>query len=138
MSGHHASSVVKAIAMEETIHDLQKQVNTALLQSDAETLDKLVSGDCQIIGPKGFKISKDEWIGVHEGSDYEQIRLDVRETEVHMHGDAAVQCDVQESRCSYKGEIIDGLFRVLHVWAKHPERWRLVAVQYTSLSSPDH
>ena len=40
---------------------------------------------------------------------------------------------MQQSRCSYRGEIIDGRFRVTHVWVGLPARWQVVAIQYTPL-----
>ena len=49
----------------ETIRDLQNQVNRALLASDTQTLHDLVAPDARIIGPRGFLIGRDEWIGVH-------------------------------------------------------------------------
>jgi hypothetical protein len=51
--------------MEETIRTLQDRVNTALLTSDWTTLNELVEPHSRVIGPKGFMISRDEWIGAH-------------------------------------------------------------------------
>jgi hypothetical protein len=61
----------------ETIRDLQDQVNRALLASDTRTLNDLVAPDARIIGLRGFLIGRDEWIGVHEGGDFRQERLEV-------------------------------------------------------------
>lgn len=120
--------------MEETIQDLQEQLNQALLKADKAVLDRLVDDNCQIIGPKGFKIAKDEWIDVHAGGEFEQIRLDVRDAELHLFGATAVRCDIMDSACRYHDELITGQFRVMQVWAQQAETWRLVAIQYTALA----
>jgi len=122
--------------MEETIRTLQERVNTALLESDWETLNDLVTPDARIIGPRGFIISRDEWIGVHQGSDYQQVKLEASDTEVHTYDSAGIRFDVVDSECSYKGETIAGHFRVTQVWATDRGRWQLAAVQYTSLPAP--
>jgi hypothetical protein len=118
--------------MGDVIDDLQDSVNDALLGSDWQTLGELIDTDARIIGPKGFIIDRDTWIGVHQGSDYQQVRLDVTESEVRQYDGAGIRFDVVESECLYKGETIAGRFRVTQVWVRKEVRWRLVAVQYTS------
>jgi hypothetical protein len=120
--------------MEQTVRTLQDRVNAALLGSDWQTLDELVSPNARIIGPKGFIITRDEWIGVHKESDYQQVRLETSETDVHTYDHAGIRFDVVDSECTYKGETIAGRFRVTQVWVTDHQKWRLAAVQYTSLS----
>jgi len=119
--------------MEQTVRSLQDRVNAALLGSDWETLDELVSPYARIIGPKGFIITRDEWIGVHKESDYQQVRLETSETDVHTYDNAGIRFDVVDSECTYKGETIAGRFRVTQVWVTDHGKWRLAAVQYTPL-----
>jgi Domain of unknown function (DUF4440) len=118
--------------MDETIRDLQRQLNQALLDGDSGALDTLVSDDCRIIGPKGFFIPKSEWIDVHKSGDYRQIQLDTLDEQIQAYGDAAVIWGLQRSKCSYRGEAIDGEFRVTHMWARQSQRWQLVATQFTA------
>jgi hypothetical protein len=121
--------------MEETIRTLQDRVNAALLASDWATLNDLVAPDARIIGPKGFTISRDEWIGAHQETGYQQVRLDVTDTEVHAYDHAGVRIDAVESECAYHGETITGRFRVTQAWMTDHGRWQLAALQYTSLPS---
>jgi ketosteroid isomerase-like protein len=119
--------------MGKSIRELQDDFHAALLRGDAGVLDNMVADECRIIGPKGFYINRDEWIGTHKDSDYEQVRLESRDVELRTYGDTAIRWEVQDSRCVYKGETIDGLFRVTQVWIRQTDRWRLAALQYTSL-----
>jgi hypothetical protein len=109
-------------------------VNAALLGSDWQTLNELIAPDARVIGPKGFIIDRDSWIGVHRDSEYQQIRLKPTETDVHIYDSAGIRFDVLESECEYHGETIAGRFRVTQVWVTDQQRWQLAAVQYTALS----
>src|SRR6266536_6114637 len=94
------------VAMEDTVHTLQDRVNTALLDSDWGTLNELIAPDARIIGPKGFIINRDEWIGLHKESEYQQVRLEPTETEVNTYDHVGIRFDVVESECRYNGETI--------------------------------
>jgi len=118
--------------MKETVRELQDKVNAALLASDGQVLQDLVAPNALIIGPKGFIIDRDTWIDVHEGSDYQQVRLEPTETGVHEYENVGIRFDVVDSECKFKGETITGKFRVTQVWVNDHKRWKLASVQYTS------
>jgi hypothetical protein len=125
---------VPAEGTSEAIHALQDRVNAALLGSDWETLNELIAADARIIGPKGYMIDRDEWIGHHQLAEYEQVRLEATETDVHTYDRVGIRFDTVESVCNYKGERIEGRFRVTQVWVTDRGTWQLAAVQYTSLA----
>jgi hypothetical protein len=104
------------------------------LGGDPATLEARVSERCQVIGPKGFRVGKAEWISAHNGEVYEQIGLETLESDVQIYGGTAVRADVQRSACLFQGERIDGLFRVLSAWTREEAGWQLVAIQYTSVA----
>src|SRR5689334_16623923 len=119
--------------LSDTIEAAQQRLNHALVTGDRVALAELVTGDCRIIGPKGYLVAKDEWIDVHSSGVYEQLLLRTVESELLPHGDTAIRSDVQQSECVYRGEYITGLFRVLNVWVHHSGHWQLAATQYTAL-----
>ncbi len=55
---------------------VHNELSRALLAADEVTLRRLVADDCQVIGPKGFHISKEEWIRPHVDNVYELQSLD--------------------------------------------------------------
>jgi Domain of unknown function (DUF4440) len=114
----------------------QRELMAALLAADEPALRRLVAEDCQIIGPKGFQLSKSEWISAHVDDVYELRSIDNRETRIDFYGDTAVIVGLQDSACIFRGKQIDGLFRTLSVWHHHLEvaDWQLVALQYTAVS----
>jgi hypothetical protein len=118
--------------IERELDQLQARVNDALLTSDWETLTHLVADDASIIGPRGFMIGRDTWIGVHKEQAYEQVRLETTESLVRAYDSAGLRVELVESECRYQGETIAGRFRVGNTWAMAGGSWKLVAVQYTS------
>jgi hypothetical protein len=114
------------------INTLQDRVNRALLTGDWHTLGDLVAPDALITGPRGYLISRDEWISAHREESYEQVRLDVVESTVHTYDATGIRFDLVESECLYHGEEINGRFRVSQVWASDDGRWQLASVQYTT------
>lgn len=120
--------------LSEELTEAHRHVLDALVEGDQVTLERLVADDCQIIGPKGFMIGKDEWISTHSEQVYEQVLLEVEESQVATYEGLAVRCDLQRSECRFNGETIGGLFRVLNVWRRAPSSWQLVAIQYTSVA----
>ena len=114
------------------VNSLQDRVNRALLGGDWAALSELVAPDAQITGPRGYVISRDNWINVHREGAYEQVRLDVVESAVHTYDTAGVRFDLVESECLYHGEEIKGRFRVSQFWVTAGGRWQLASVQYTT------
>ena len=97
----------------EWVNRLQDKANRALLDHDWTTLESLVAPGARIVGPRGFLISRDRWIGVHQESAYEQERIEVVESVVDTYDNCAVRIDLVESRCRYEGKTIAGRFRGL-------------------------
>jgi hypothetical protein len=118
----------------DQLAESHQRVLDALVDGDGESLDRLLAENCQIVGPKGFLISKRDWIEAHQAEIYEQVMLDVEHTELSVHDDVAVRCDLQRSECLFRGETITALFRVLNVWARADEAWQLVGIQYTAVA----
>jgi hypothetical protein len=119
--------------MEDTVRTVQDRVNAALPKSDWQTLNDLVAPDARIVGPKGFIVSRDTWIGIHQESQHQQVRLQTSETELHTYGNAGIRFDVVDSECAYRGDTITGRFRVSQVWVNDDGRWQLAAAQYASI-----
>ncbi len=106
-------------------------LNAALLAQDEAELNRIVGDRCRIVGPKGFHISKEEWIRPHVDHVFELVSLRKVDTVVEEYRDSAVVVELQESECIFQGERIDGAFRVTTVWNRDDGPWQLVALQYT-------
>jgi Domain of unknown function (DUF4440) len=95
--------------------------------------ERPVAPDARIIGPRGFIIDRDEWIGVHRASAYQQVQLQPAEADLRTYDRVGIRFDIVDSECVYKGETHAGRFRVTRVWVTDHGGWELAAVQYTSI-----
>lgn len=109
-----------------------REAQTALLASDANTLQRLVAADALIIGPKGFIINRDTWISVTRSRRTSNSSSSRPETECRDYDNAGIRFDLINSECRYQGETIRGRFRVAQAWVTDHGRWQLASVQYTS------
>lgn len=125
---------MNAATVQNEVAQAHRRLLAALVDGDASALRRHLAPDCQIVGPKGYQIGTDEWVSSHSEQIYQQVLLEVVDSHVQHFGDSAVRSDLQRSECLFRGETINGLFRVLSVWVRHHGAWRLTAIQYTAVA----
>jgi hypothetical protein len=125
---------MSATTVENEVAYAHRRLLAALVEGDTSALRHHLAPDCQIVGPKGYRIGTEEWVSSHSEQVYQQVLLEVVDSHFQHYGDTAVRCDLQRSECLFRGETITGLFRVLNVWVRHDAAWRLTAIQYTAVA----
>jgi ketosteroid isomerase-like protein len=118
--------------MKDQIARLQKDFDRAELSADIDTLRRLLADDFLSIGPKGFVLDKNAWIGRHAQFKYHS--LDTSEVDVREYGDAAIVRNVQRNRTSYQGQEQQHAVRVSQVWVKLGGEWKLAGIQFSPLA----
>jgi ketosteroid isomerase-like protein len=102
----------------------------AELRGDAAFLERALADDFVGVGPRGFMLTKEQWIARHEAGNlkYESFGLD--EVEVRPYGDAAVVVCRQSAEGVYEDENgrydINEQFRATLIFVKQQGR-RLLA-----------
>ncbi len=119
--------------MESTIRQRQQELDRAELTADAVALEDLLADDFLSIGPRGFVMTKDEWIGRHVHFSYQS--LDTSEVDVRMYDGAAIVRNVQHNLATYRDQHVDITARVSQVWVDLDGRWRLAGIQFSPMSS---
>jgi hypothetical protein len=118
--------------MQDTIRKLQQDFDDAELHADRERLKQLIAEDFLSIGPKGFVLNKDEWIGRHVHFKYHA--LDTSEMDVRLYDKTAIVRDVQKNRATYQDQTVQLTVRVSQVWVKQEDgEWRLAAIQFSPM-----
>jgi hypothetical protein len=107
------------MTMEDTLRQLQDEFHVAPANAGTS-------------GPRAFT-GGDGPICTHQDSDFQQVRLESRDIELRVYGDAAIWWRYRMRDASIRVRTIDGLFRVTQVWTKEAAWWRLAAMQYTPL-----
>jgi hypothetical protein len=118
--------------LKETIRTLQSEFDTAELEADAETLQRLLADDFLSIGPRGFVLDKDEWINRHVHFRYEN--LETSEMDIRLYAGTAIVRNIQRNKATYKDQGVELAVRVSQVWVNQQDQWRLTAIQFSPLA----
>lgn len=119
--------------MQDTIRRLQYEFDQAERNADTKRLEQLIADDFLSIGPKGFILNKEEWIGRHVHFKYHA--LDTSDMDIRLCHKTAIVRNLQKNRATYQGEEMMLTVRVSQVWIEQQDdTWRLVAIQFSPMA----
>jgi hypothetical protein len=120
------------ITEEQHILRLQQEFDAAELNDDRDALGRLIAQDFQSIGPRGFMLDKDQWIGRHDRFHY--AALETSDHEVWLYDQAAIVRNVQRNTGVHDGQESRHVVRVSQVWVNQAGEWRLAGIQFSPLA----
>jgi uncharacterized protein (TIGR02246 family) len=119
------------------IQELCQSWANAERAGDAATLARLAVGDFILVGPLGFLLDKQQWVGRFSGERPLEIdELDWQPQSVRVYGDAAVAVGSYSQKGAYQGNRLDDEFRITLVLVRREHEWRLAHIQLSSLGVP--
>lgn len=118
----------------EDVLEAQRRFDDAERAGDRGTLTELIHDDFASIGPKGFVLDKEKWIGRHDFFRYHE--LDISEQDARLFGDTAIVRNVQRNHADSSGHEVRVNTRVSQVWVQEADGWRIVAIQFSPLAEP--
>ncbi len=102
-------------------------------REDAAFLSKALTDDFIGIGPLGFMLTKDQWLGRYEGGlSYDSFALD--EVAARFYGGAAVATCRQSQAGEFQGNDVSGEFRATLVFAEQEGRWLLAGLHLSPIA----
>jgi ketosteroid isomerase-like protein len=108
---------------------------TAESTGDTGALADLVTDDFRVVGPVGFILDRQQYLGRYQGGfSPESVAWD--DVIVRDYGNAAVTIATVTQQASFQGQRADGQFRVAHVFVKPADRWQIANVQYSMIGGP--
>jgi ketosteroid isomerase-like protein len=129
------------------MHDQRSQIEklgeewaAAELRGDTASLERLLADDFVAVGPRGFMLTKEQWLSRHESGSltYESFEWD--EVEVRTRKDAAVMIGREAARGRYQdGDFryeIQDAFRATLVFVEEQERWLLFGLHLSPIAGP--
>ena len=128
MSQKHAEQVVAQLVEEAWA--------TAELRGDAAFLESTLADDFVGIGPLGFMLTKQEWIGQHQSGDLKYELLTLDEMNVRVYHDTALVIARQVQQGAYRGNTINAQFRTTLVFVNQQGQWRLANLQLSAIGQP--
>ena len=121
----------------QTVMTLGEDWAAAELRGDAAFLGEILADDFVGVGPRGFMLTKDQWLSRHEAESlrYESFGLD--EVQVRLFGDAAITVCRQSARGVYEDENgrfdLDDQFRATLVFVGQNGNWKLASLQLSPI-----
>jgi ketosteroid isomerase-like protein len=121
------------------VSDVQKFDETwaaAEVRGDKDALDSILTDDFVGVGPRGFVLTKSEWLDRHSSGDLKYDTLQVGEIQVHPYGDVALVTSRQSQKGSYQSHDIQGEFRATQLLVRDGDRWRLASLHLSPIAGP--
>jgi ketosteroid isomerase-like protein len=115
--------------------DLVRSWAAAERDNDADALDGLLDRDFAGVGPVGFVLNREQWLG-RFGHGLENRAFEVEDPQVREFGAAAVVIGVQAQETEARGRDSSGRFRVTLVAVHRDGRWLLANVHIGPLDYP--
>ena len=121
----------------ERVEKLAEEWAAAELRGDTLSLAEILADDFVGVGPRGFMLTKEQWIARHEAGKlkYESFGLD--EVVIRLYGDAAVAVCRQGAEGVYEDENgrydIREQFRATLVFVRQQERWLLASLHLSPI-----
>jgi ketosteroid isomerase-like protein len=106
----------------------------AELHGDTTFLGSALADDFVGIGPRGFMLTKDQWLERHESGKlrYESIGWD--EVQVRHYGDAAVVTGRQSAEGKYEDYDLRDQFRATLIFVEQHGRWLLAGLHLSPIA----
>jgi ketosteroid isomerase-like protein len=109
----------------------------AELGGDTVSLKEILADDFVGVGPRGFSLTREQWIARHEAENLKYGSFGLDEAEVHTYGDAAIVVCRQTAAGVYGDENgryeIDERFRATLVFIRQRGDWHLAGLQLSPI-----
>lgn len=122
--------------MEDQVTNILQEWADAEQRGDSDFLARALADDFVGIGPRGFMLTKDQWLARYRSGDIRNEAFRLEEVTIRHYGEAAVAVGRQVQRAQYRGQDVSGQFRATLVLVRQAGRW-LIAGWQASGPIPD-
>jgi ketosteroid isomerase-like protein len=123
-------------AAKEQVLQLGQRWAAAELAGDADALQPLLADDFLLVGPVGFMLDKQQYLGSRRSGDLKHESLVWEDVGVRVHGGAALAVGSQTQRSTYRGGDASGRFRVTQIAIQQPSGWVILGLHYSPIAQP--
>jgi len=114
--------------IEQDLRRMNDEWVAALVNRDTDTLGRIMAADCTFTYPLEGD-GTDQFISDVKSGDLAMEKMTRDNVEVRIFGQTAVLTAVDTAKWIYKGHVIEGYYRTIHVYSEREGRWQLVAIQ---------
>jgi ketosteroid isomerase-like protein len=118
------------------LEELAQAWAAAELRGDAAALDRILADDFVGIGPRGFLVTKAQWLARFGagGLRYDTFVFD--ELRVRFHGEAAIVTGRQTQTGSFQRQDVQAQLRAMLVFVRQRGAWQLAGLQLSPIMPP--
>ena len=130
--GDHGKSDL-ALEARQKLREINHRWVDALIRRDTRLLGELMAEDCIF----SYVLDGDEGAQFISDIDSGELQVDSldRDTlEVRVYGSTGVVVAYDTANWRYKGRLITGNYRTMHVYAERDGHWQIVAIQASPVS----
>ncbi|MGI8917235.1 MAG: nuclear transport factor 2 family protein [Pyrinomonadaceae bacterium] len=118
---------------EQELRQMNDDWVKALVRSDRVTLDRIMADDFCFAYPMEGD-DKAQFIGDVVSGDVRVESLTRENVSVRIWGDTAVLTGKDSAKWSYRGRDFSGHYKIIHVYSRRDNHWKLVSVQACPIS----
>ncbi|WP_242901980.1 nuclear transport factor 2 family protein [Actinomadura terrae] len=123
------------MSAEEEVRKLGERWADAERAMDTGALAELLDEDFRAVGPVGYVLTKEQWIGRYEGG-LKVTAFTLRAVGVRVFGDTAIAIGTQVQEATHQGRPTEGRFRVTQVYLRRDGTWRIASMHLSPQQAP--
>ncbi len=120
--------------LQAQVLDLGRRWVAAELSGDVGALSALLADDFVLVGPLGFVLDKEQYLGSRRSGDLKHDSLEWEDVQVRMYGDTAVAIGSQTQKSTYQGRDASGQFRATQITVRQGDRWAIVGLHLSPIA----
>jgi ketosteroid isomerase-like protein len=119
-----------------SIEALGQRWAQAELASDVTALNALLTDDFLCVGPFGFVIDKQQYVGSRQSGDLKHTAFTWDDVRVRSYGDAVIAIGAATQQSTYQSRDASGRFRVTQVFVKQAAEWLIASLHFSPIATP--
>ncbi len=127
------------MSQEQTEQEVVQLAGTwaaAELQADTAFLEKYLSDDFVGVGPLGFLLSKQQWLGRHRSGDMKYTVHTLDEVKVRGYDQAAILVGRLTQQATFQGNPMNVQMRTTLVFVRQDGQWHLAGLHFCNIGQP--
>jgi uncharacterized protein (TIGR02246 family) len=117
------------------IQSLVQQLDQAALTNDAATFKRLLAPNYEAINAQGVKQNRDTILHAHDKNQIKYESIQMRDQDIQVNGDSAVERNTADVKGTYKGQRFDGTYASTRTFQRQPDgSWRIVRFEVHKVS----
>src|SRR4051794_27358944 len=122
------------ISIEQEVKQLAEDWAASERNGDTKFMERTLIDDFIGIGPRGFMLTKPEWLQRFTSGSLKYEALTLDDVNVRAYGDAVIVTVRETQKISYQGQPMESQLRATLVFVKPQGNWLLASVQFSPIA----